>query len=155
MERADRIIDLGPAAGVHGGEILAAGTPAEIKASDRSLTGLFLARGIAHPLRGTYRALAAPTRRDAWLEMTQIHFRNLKGFDLRLPLGRLGMVAATFMTTAKTPEVGTPPRPVTCRCTVAPGATAAFAAPVPFRVSNTRAGANDVNDPGAVAEPAW
>src|SRR5690606_17446111 len=42
MERADRIIDLGPAAGVHGGELLANGTPAEIKASDKSQTGLFL-----------------------------------------------------------------------------------------------------------------
>ncbi len=55
MERADRIIDLGPGAGVHGGAVLANGTPAEIKASDTSLTGLFLAKGIQHPLRGSYR----------------------------------------------------------------------------------------------------
>jgi excinuclease ABC subunit A len=60
MERADHIIDLGPAAGIHGGELLAQGTPAEIKASDKSLTGLFLAKGITHPLRGSYRPVPAP-----------------------------------------------------------------------------------------------
>ena len=114
MERADRIIDLGPAAGIHGGELLAHGTPAEIKASDKSLTGLFLAKGIAHPLRGEYRSVKSnkltrtksvakllkkktptgpdPFHRD-WLELRGAAFRNLKNFDLRLPLGRLIMVA--------------------------------------------------------------
>jgi len=115
MARADRIIDLGPAAGIHGGELLANGTPAEIRANDKSLTGLFLARGIAHPLRGAYRPIAGsikpPGRKarpsaaasqtpgapvaltDAWLDLNGARFRNLKGFDLRLPLGRLIMVA--------------------------------------------------------------
>jgi excinuclease ABC subunit A len=96
MEQADHIIDLGPGAGVHGGEVLAMGTPADIKRSDKSLTGLFLARGIAHPLRGTYRPLPAPRasgKSGDWLELTGVSFRNLKGFDLRLPLGRLIMVA--------------------------------------------------------------
>ncbi len=60
MEHADRIIDLGPAAGIHGGDLLANGTPAEIKASDKSLTGLFLAKGIKHPLRGAYREIEKP-----------------------------------------------------------------------------------------------
>ena len=126
MERADRIIDLGPAAGVHGGELLANGTPAEIKVSDKSLTGLFLARGIEHPLRGAYReiqygktqtpkkadvaskksaskknAAASATgpsslvtgRSPAFLTLTGARLRNLKNFDLRLPHGRLVMVA--------------------------------------------------------------
>ncbi len=114
MERADSIIDLGPAAGIHGGELLAHGTPAEIKSNDNSLTGLFLAKGIAHPLRGEYRSVKAnvltqtrpvrsllkkktpsgpaPFHRD-WLELKDARFRNLKGFDLRLPLGRLIMAA--------------------------------------------------------------
>ncbi|WP_233256535.1 excinuclease ABC subunit UvrA [Opitutus sp. ER46] len=92
MERADQIIDLGPAAGIHGGELLAHGTPEEIKRNAKSLTGLFLAKGIAHPLRGQYRLLEPTTRKDAWLELTGVRFRNLKGFDLRLPLGRLIMV---------------------------------------------------------------
>ncbi|MBI4625623.1 MAG: excinuclease ABC subunit A, partial [Verrucomicrobia bacterium] len=97
MECADRIIDLGPAAGIHGGEVLANGTPAEIKRSAKSLTGLFLARGIAHPIRGSYRELPnfnrPPAKNPAWLELSAACFRNLKGFDLRLPLGRLIMVA--------------------------------------------------------------
>jgi excinuclease ABC subunit A len=111
MERADAIIDLGPAAGVHGGELLAHGTPAEIKRSEKSLTGLFLAKGIAHPLRGAYRPIqtsAIRGRKSAqkknppsdrrpltsdFLDLTGARLRNLRGFDLRLPLGRLIMVA--------------------------------------------------------------
>lgn len=103
MRRADRIVDLGPGAGVHGGAILAEGTPAEIRRTDASLTGLFLSRGIAHPLRGEYRPILTAQRRGprrrpveaahGWLELSEARFRNLKGFDLRLPCGRLIMVA--------------------------------------------------------------
>jgi excinuclease ABC subunit A len=94
MTRADRIIDLGPAAGIHGGELLAHGTPAEIRASANSLTGLFLAKGIAHPLRGQYRPMGRSLRAgDSALRITGIQFRNLKNFDLSLPPGRLIMVA--------------------------------------------------------------
>jgi excinuclease ABC subunit A len=124
MARADHIIDLGPGAGVHGGELLASGTPAEIRKCDQSLTGLFLTKGISHPLRGEYRpvgahlACARGRTRGAplpstvagvadpgktvtrvndpgynFLELTGARFRNLRGFDLRLPLGRLIMVA--------------------------------------------------------------
>jgi excinuclease ABC subunit A len=118
MERADRIIDLGPAAGIHGGELLANGTPDEIKRSDKSLTGLFLNKGIPHPLRGSYRPIgrdasprrplraklhlaarrrlgepSLPATPASWLELRGAAFRNLKGFDLRLPLARLIMVA--------------------------------------------------------------
>ena len=90
MRRADGIIDLGPGAGVHGGAVLAQGTPAEIQRTGASLTGIFLTKGITHPLRGSYRDVAKP---PGWLELTGVTFRNLKGFDLRLPLGRLIMVA--------------------------------------------------------------
>ena len=112
MERADRIIDLGPAAGIHGGELLAYGTPAEIKRSDKSLTGVFLKKGIMHPLRGAYRSIKGrlspsrlikrvklhkvPGEADVplgWLELEGAALRNLKNFDLQLPLGRLIMVA--------------------------------------------------------------
>jgi excinuclease ABC subunit A len=112
MNRADHIIDLGPGAGVHGGELLASGTPAAIRANDASLTGLFLAKGICHPLRGAYRPVSVgaglvPTRskprgRDqttsssaatSWLELRGVTFRNLKNFDLRLPAGRLILAA--------------------------------------------------------------
>jgi excinuclease ABC subunit A len=59
--RRSRMIDLGPGAGRHGGELLAAGTPAnrrKIKASARSLTGLYLDKGIP-PLRGKYREVTS------------------------------------------------------------------------------------------------
>jgi len=113
MARADHIIDLGPGAGVHGGELLASGTPAEIRKCDQSLTGLFLTKGIIHPLRGEYRSVPcrselardgskrSPASRllqdkapaQSFLELTGARFRNLRGIDLRLPLGRLIMVA--------------------------------------------------------------
>ncbi len=107
MAHADRIIDLGPAAGIHGGELLAHGTPAEIRANASSLTGLFLAKGIVHPLRGAYRPLSAPSRSPSNLKskvsvptpaptpliLSGVSFRNLKNFDLHLPPGRLIMVA--------------------------------------------------------------
>ncbi len=107
MARADRIIDLGPGAGVHGGEVLANGTPAEIKANASSLTGLFLAKGIKHPLRGSYRPIdpvgarlvrarigrgqATPLQETSFLQLTEINYRNLRGQTLRLPPGRLIM----------------------------------------------------------------
>jgi excinuclease ABC subunit A len=95
MAHADHIIDLGPGAGVHGGELLAEGTPEVIRRTAKSLTGLFLARGIPHPLRGSYRSIA-PEREEPgfrWLELRGVRYRNLKGFNLRLPLGRLIVVA--------------------------------------------------------------
>lgn len=93
MEQADQIIDLGPGAGIHGGELLAIGTPAEIKANARSLTGHFLAKGLAHPLRGAYRPIPPTARHTEWLTLSAITFRNLQGFDLRIPLGRLIIAA--------------------------------------------------------------
>jgi len=93
MRRADYIVDLGPGAGVHGGELLACGTPAEIRRNGSSLTGLFLSRGIRHPLRGSYRALGADGPREPWVEIRGARLRNLRGIDLRIPRGRLTMVA--------------------------------------------------------------
>src|SRR5664279_1198592 len=68
--------------------------------------------------------------------------------------GLAGPVTVTFTTTADTPAAGTPPRPVTCRCSVPCAATAAFGAPTPVRVSNNRAGVSDVTPPGMVTAPA-
>ena len=107
MERADRIIDLGPGAGIHGGNVLASESPAAIKRNARSLTGLFLAKGIAHPLRGSYRPVepaGKPPRGKAaktpakdspdtdWLTLSGINYRNLSEQTLRFPLARLVMV---------------------------------------------------------------
>jgi excinuclease ABC subunit A len=106
MERADRIIDLGPGAGIHGGAVLANDSPAQLKKNAASLTGRYLKQGITHPLRGAYRPLeliklagrrlssqpAPATAPVAWLELKGITYRNLRNQSLRLPLGRLVMV---------------------------------------------------------------
>lgn len=100
MNRADHLIDLGPGAGLNGGQILAQGTPEEVKRSPASLTGLFLAQGIKHPYRGAYRETGKPGAKKAkgkdsvsWLELEGGRLRNLSEISLRLPLGRLVMVA--------------------------------------------------------------
>jgi excinuclease ABC subunit A len=99
MRRSDYLIDLGPGAGVHGGRILAQGTPAEVMEHAHSLTGRYLSQGIRHPLKGAYRALpeAVSGKKGAadepgWLVLRHANLRNLKGDDLYLPLGRLTMV---------------------------------------------------------------
>ncbi|HZP59242.1 MAG TPA: excinuclease ABC subunit A, partial [Opitutaceae bacterium] len=98
MLRADRVIDLGPGAGVHGGRVLANDTPAEVQKIPSSLTGLYLARGLPHPSRGEYRPIENPASKNQnsnWLTLSGARFRNLKGFDLCLPPGRLIMVAGS------------------------------------------------------------
>ncbi|HVU18730.1 MAG TPA: excinuclease ABC subunit UvrA [Candidatus Didemnitutus sp.] len=92
MERADRIVDLGPGAGVNGGHVLANDTPANLKKNERSLTGLYLGKGIPHPLRGSYRDLPKDKALPPWLELSGIHFRNLTELTLRLPPARLIVV---------------------------------------------------------------
>ncbi len=80
---ADYVVDVGPGAGVHGGEIVARGTPAEIAANPNSLTGQFLSgeRTVAIPSR---RRAAEPGR-----ELTIVGARgnNLKDVTATIPLG--------------------------------------------------------------------
>ncbi len=83
IRSADHVIDLGPAAGVHGGEIVAEGSPEAICASPASLTGQYLA--------GT-RSIAVPRRRHAPDPQRMIRIRgargnNLKGVAADIPLG--------------------------------------------------------------------
>jgi excinuclease ABC subunit A len=98
MRRADCIFDLGPGAGVHGGELLASGNYNQIARNKQSLTGRYLRTPMAHPLRGTYRTLPGkwnPRQRKAtaeWLVLRGAGLRNLKGFDLQIPLGRLSVI---------------------------------------------------------------
>ena len=96
MERADRIIDLGPGAGIHGGTLLANDTPAHLRKNAASLTGLYLDKGINHPLRGAYREIPKAkgqiSKKSEWLELAGVTFRNLENQTLRLPMGRLIMV---------------------------------------------------------------
>jgi excinuclease ABC subunit A len=82
IEAADFVIDLGPGAGVHGGEVVAAGTPAEIRRDGRSLTGLYLAGTRAIPARAERRAGNGKT-----IRVVGARANNLKTIDVEIPLG--------------------------------------------------------------------
>ena len=89
MRRADTIIDLGPRAGTHGGEVVAIGALGDIAACERSLTGQFLRQPLAHPTRGTRRTL-----HDArWLEVRGARANNLKNVTARFPIARLSVLS--------------------------------------------------------------
>ncbi len=82
MRAADYIIDVGPGAGVHGGYIVAAGTPEEGAADPNSLTGQYLSGR---------RYIALPEQRRAgsgkWLTVRGAAENNLRGIDVSIPLG--------------------------------------------------------------------
>src|SRR6202042_2284298 len=81
---ADHVLDIGPGAGVHGGEIVAQGTMKDILASPRSVTGQFLSGK---------REIKVPTERreqldkDSWLYLKGASGNNLKNVDLAVPAG--------------------------------------------------------------------
>ena len=88
IRRADHIIDLGPGAGVRGGQVVAAGTAAALQRNPASVTGRFL----AEPLRHSATPRRATNGRDAALEIKAAHLHNLRNIDVRIPLGRLVVV---------------------------------------------------------------
>jgi excinuclease ABC subunit A len=82
MRAADYIVDVGPGAGVHGGEIVAAGTPEEIMADPRSLTGQYLS--------GRMRIAVPAERRKGsgcFLTVRGARENNLRDIDVSIPLG--------------------------------------------------------------------
>ncbi len=83
IQRADHVIDMGPGAGEHGGQIVAMGSPEQIMQAAHSLTGLYLSGA---------REIALPKQRRApdpklTLEVVGAHGNNLKQVSLRLPIG--------------------------------------------------------------------
>ena len=93
MAEADHLIDVGPGAGILGGEIVATGTFAQLKKNRRSLTGRFLANPLRHPLT----ALRDQDARDALepqaLTIHGARLNNLKNLTLSIPLRRLVTVS--------------------------------------------------------------
>ncbi len=84
MEAADFIVDIGPGAGIHGGEVVFAGTPAEIMQCEKSITGAYLSGK---------RSIPVPTERRRGnghvLSVRGARQNNLKGIDVDIPLGSL------------------------------------------------------------------
>ncbi len=83
IRAADYVVDMGPGAGVHGGRVVARGTPEEIAASETSITGQYLSgrRRIALPEQ-RLRAHGRPT-----LSVLGAHGNNLKNVDIHIPTG--------------------------------------------------------------------
>jgi excinuclease ABC subunit A len=116
MRRADHIIDLGPGAGIHGGQVVASGTLRELARHPESITGQCLRSRKAYPTRGRRRPItpqarsgqrttlakanAAPADRDEpatpgrveWLTLEHAGKNNLKDLTVEFPLGRLVLV---------------------------------------------------------------
>ena len=92
MRAADLVIDMGPGAGVHGGTIVAQGTAAALEKRTDSVTGRFLKEAIPHPLRGSRRPIAGKGAPAEWVRLKNASLRNLKGFDVQIPVGRLTVV---------------------------------------------------------------
>jgi excinuclease ABC subunit A len=87
MLEADRILDMGPGAGEHGGHIVCYGTPAEVMAHPQSATGAWLAgRRSLPPLRGSPKLPDAPAARLRLLGASE---HNLRQLDVEIPLQRL------------------------------------------------------------------
>ena len=86
MRAADHLVDMGPGAGEHGGEVVAEGTAREVELVARSLTGQFLART---------RTIEIPSKRrrpSGYVEIRGAAQHNLKSVDVRVPLGTLTCV---------------------------------------------------------------
>lgn len=82
MRASDYIIDIGPGAGVHGGTVVAAGTPEEVMANERSLTGQYLS--------GKKKITVPKERREGsgnYLTVRGAQENNLKNIDVSVPLG--------------------------------------------------------------------
>ena len=81
MRAADCIVDIGPGAGEHGGEVVAVGTAEEIMACDRSITGAYLSGRRKIPVPETRR------KPKGFLTVKGAAENNLKNIDVKIPLG--------------------------------------------------------------------
>ena len=82
MTESDYIVDIGPGAGIHGGEVVACGTPDEVMKNENSITGAYLS--------GRKKIEIPKTRRSGngnFLTVTGAQEHNLKNIDVKIPLG--------------------------------------------------------------------
>ena len=88
IRRADHVLDLGPAAGVRGGEIVGSGVVKDLMRNPRSVTGKFLREPLLHPAE-PLRAVRDNTPR---LKLKGVALHNVKGTDVGIPIGRLVVI---------------------------------------------------------------
>ncbi|NMF97104.1 excinuclease ABC subunit A [Aromatoleum toluolicum] len=88
IRRADHVIDLGPGAGVRGGEVVAEGTLADLMAAPQSATGACFRAPLQHPMRPPL----AIADEHPFLGVRDATLHNLQTVDARVPLGRLTVV---------------------------------------------------------------
>ncbi|KAB7622911.1 excinuclease ABC subunit UvrA [Alkalilimnicola sp. S0819] len=88
IRAADHVVDMGPGAGTHGGEVIAQGPPADIAAAERSVTGQFLSgrRAIALPAR------RHPPEPERMLRIRGARGNNLQRLDVDIPLGLMSCI---------------------------------------------------------------
>jgi excinuclease ABC subunit A len=82
LRTADHLVDLGPGAGVHGGRVIAQGTPEEVMKVEESLTGRYLAGTLTMDIPGERR-----TGNGNFIRMYGVQEHNLKNIDVAIPLG--------------------------------------------------------------------
>ena len=83
IRQADHIIDIGPGAGVRGGEVVATGTPKQLVKNSNSVTGRSLANPLAHPL------YKPRTDNEGEIRVENADLNNLTGISLSIPMNRL------------------------------------------------------------------
>jgi excinuclease ABC subunit A len=86
IQHADYVLDLGPGAGVRGGEVVAAGTLKEMLANTHSLTAKYLTGELSIPIP---KQRNKPSADRGWLEVLGARENNLRNIDVRIPLGTL------------------------------------------------------------------
>ncbi len=88
LSDADYLVDLGPAAGVHGGQITAAGTVPEVRTNEKSLTGQYLSKK-----KKVHEKRAVREGNGRYLTIRGARLNNLRSVDVNFPLGTLTIVS--------------------------------------------------------------
>jgi excinuclease ABC subunit A len=88
IRTADYVIDMGPGAGIHGGKLVAEGTPADIMKNEKSITGQYLSGAREVPLPATRRKAV----HNRWIKVVGASANNLKNITAEIPVGVLTCV---------------------------------------------------------------
>ena len=87
MKEADYIVDIGPRAGVHGGNVVFAGTPKDILKSEESITGKYLSGKLKIPVPGKRRKA-----QNGYIQIKGAKEHNLKNINVKIPIGNFTCV---------------------------------------------------------------